>query len=72
MATSPALQVPPLNKRKRIPMRAIRAIVSHIAEKFDPEKEFEILADDLRELDRYAVIVRYPGIKIDMKTAEQA
>jgi hypothetical protein len=23
-------------------------------------------------LDRYAVIVRYPGIKIDVKTAEQA
>jgi uncharacterized protein len=38
MASPPALQVPPINKRKRIPMRAIRAIVKHIAEKFDPEQ----------------------------------
>jgi predicted nucleotidyltransferase len=33
-----AFIVPPVNKRKRIPMRTIRAIVKHIAEKFDPEK----------------------------------
>jgi predicted nucleotidyltransferase len=38
MATPNAFQVPPLSKRKRIPMRAIRAIVKHIAEKFDPEQ----------------------------------
>ncbi len=31
-------QVPPINKRKRIPMRTIRAIAKHIAEKFDPEQ----------------------------------
>jgi predicted nucleotidyltransferase len=38
MVTQAVLQVPPLNKRKRIPMKAIRAIVKHIAEKFDPEE----------------------------------
>jgi predicted nucleotidyltransferase len=38
MAMSSAFQVPPINKRKRIPMRAIRAIAKHIAEKFDPEE----------------------------------
>jgi hypothetical protein len=38
MATPPALQVPPLNKRTRIPMRAIRAIVQHIVEEFEPEQ----------------------------------
>lgn len=31
-------QVPPINKRKRIPMKTIRAIVKHIADKFDPEE----------------------------------
>lgn len=37
--TSPtAFQVPPLNKRRRIPMKTIRAIAEHIAEKFDPEE----------------------------------
>lgn len=30
--------VPPLNKRKRIPMRTIRALAKHIAGKFDLEK----------------------------------
>ena len=38
MATPAAFQVPPLNKRKRIPMKTIRAIAEHIAEKFDPEE----------------------------------
>jgi predicted nucleotidyltransferase len=38
MATPSAFQVPPINKRKRIPMRTIRAIAEHIAEKFDPEE----------------------------------
>ena len=38
MATPNAFQVPPINKRKRIPMRTIRAIAKHIAEKFDPEE----------------------------------
>jgi uncharacterized protein len=38
MATATPFQVPPLNKRKRIPMRAIQAITKHIAEKFDPEQ----------------------------------
>jgi predicted nucleotidyltransferase len=38
MATPSAFQVPPLSKRKRIPMRTIRAIAKHIAEKFDPEE----------------------------------
>ena len=36
------------------------------------DKEFEILEDDIRELDRYAVIVRYPGIVIKADTAEEA
>jgi HEPN domain-containing protein len=36
------------------------------------DKEFERLYDDIRELDRYAVIVRYPGIRIDAKTAKLA
>lgn len=34
--------------------------------------EFEKLKSDLRELDRYAVIVRYPGVTIDAKTATAA
>jgi len=38
MTTQTAFQVPPLEKRSRIPMRAIRAIARHIAEKFNPEK----------------------------------
>ena len=38
MATPNAFQVPPVHKRKRIPMRAIRAIAKHIAENFDPEE----------------------------------
>ena len=36
------------------------------------DKEFEILENDLRELDRYAVIVRYPGIVVKADTAEEA
>jgi predicted nucleotidyltransferase len=38
MTTSSAFRVPPINKRKRIPMRTIRALAKHIAEKFDPEE----------------------------------
>jgi predicted nucleotidyltransferase len=38
MATPAVFQVPPLNKRKRIPMKTIRAIAKHIAEKFNPEQ----------------------------------
>jgi predicted nucleotidyltransferase len=38
MATASAFTVPSPDKRKRIPMRTIRAIARHIAEKFDPEK----------------------------------
>jgi predicted nucleotidyltransferase len=38
MATSSVFQVPPINKRKRIPMRTIRAIAKHIAEKFNPDE----------------------------------
>src|SRR6266511_138283 len=38
MAAPSAFQVPPLNQRKRIPMKTIRAIAKHIAEKFSPEE----------------------------------
>jgi predicted nucleotidyltransferase len=38
MATPSVFQVPPLNKRKRIPMKTIRAIAKHIAEKFNPDE----------------------------------
>ena len=38
MATPGAFQVPPINKRTRIPMKTIRAIAKHIVEKFDPEQ----------------------------------
>ena len=38
MATPNAFQVPPIHKRKRIPMRAIHAIAQHTANKFDPEE----------------------------------
>lgn len=38
MATPTAFQVPPLNKRQRIPMKTIRAIAKHIAEKYNPEQ----------------------------------
>jgi predicted nucleotidyltransferase len=33
-----ATKVPNVNERRRIPMRAIRAVVQQIAEKFQPEK----------------------------------
>jgi predicted nucleotidyltransferase len=33
-----ATKVPNVNERRRIPMRAIRAVVKQIAEKFQPEK----------------------------------
>ena len=33
-----AVKVPNINERKRIPMRAIRAVVKQIVEKFQPEK----------------------------------
>ncbi len=36
------------------------------------DEEFEKIRGDLRELDRYAVIVRYPGVSIDTKTAKAA
>jgi predicted nucleotidyltransferase len=32
------LEVPAIEKRKRIPLRVIRALVKHIADKFNPEK----------------------------------
>lgn len=32
------IQVPNVNERKRIPMRAIRAVTRHIAEQFRPDK----------------------------------
>ena len=38
MAAQSVFQVPPLNQRKRIPMKTIRAIAKHIAEKFDPDQ----------------------------------
>ncbi|MBI2331963.1 MAG: nucleotidyltransferase domain-containing protein [Chloroflexi bacterium] len=38
MATQTVFQVPPLNKRKRIPMRTIRALAKHIAREFDPDQ----------------------------------
>jgi uncharacterized protein len=38
MATPSAFRVPPLHKRKRIPMRTIRAIAKHIAERYNPEE----------------------------------
>ncbi len=38
MATPSDFAVPPINERKRIPMRTIRALANHIAKKFDPEE----------------------------------
>jgi uncharacterized protein len=38
MAVPNVFQVPPINKRKRIPMKTIRAIAKHIADEFDPEQ----------------------------------
>lgn len=38
MSTPNVFQVPPIDKRKRIPMKIIHAIAKHIAEKFDPEQ----------------------------------
>ena len=34
--TSPAMMVPPINIRKRIPQEAIEDVVNQIADKFDP------------------------------------
>jgi HEPN domain-containing protein len=36
------------------------------------DKEFQTIKKDLLTLDRYSVIVRYPGIHIDVETAEAA
>lgn len=38
MATPSVFRAPSLNKRKRIPIKTIRAIADHIAEKFGPER----------------------------------
>ena len=38
MTSQAIFQVPPLKERTRIPMKTIRAIARHIAEKFNPEK----------------------------------
>jgi predicted nucleotidyltransferase len=38
MVAPTAFQVPPLNKRKRIPMKTIRALAKHIADQFHPEQ----------------------------------
>lgn len=38
MAAPSVFTVPPVYKRKRIPMRTIRAIAKHIADTFNPEK----------------------------------
>lgn len=38
MVTQAVFQVAPLNKRKRIPMKTIRALAAHIAKKFNPEE----------------------------------
>lgn len=38
MAAPDVFQVLPIDKRKRIPMKTIRAIAEHIAAKFDPEQ----------------------------------
>jgi predicted nucleotidyltransferase len=38
MATPTVFQVPPLGQRQWVPMKTIRAIAKHIAEKFDPEE----------------------------------
>ena len=36
------------------------------------DKDFQDIKNDLVALDRYAVIVRYPGVRIEVKTAEAA
>ena len=38
MVTQAEFQVPPINKRKRIPMRTIRALAKHIVKEFNPEQ----------------------------------
>ena len=38
MVSQTIFQVPPLNQRKRIPMRVIRALAKLIAERFNPEQ----------------------------------
>jgi predicted nucleotidyltransferase len=38
MATPTTFQAPSFNKRTRIPMKTIRALAKHIAQKFDPEQ----------------------------------
>ena len=38
MTTQAVFQVPPLNERKRIPMKTIRAITKHISDEFHPEQ----------------------------------
>jgi HEPN domain-containing protein len=35
-------------------------------------EEFQSLKEGLQELDRYAVVVRYPGVLIKAETAESA
>ena len=38
MVTQATFKIPPLKERKRIPLRVIRALVNHIAEKFSPDE----------------------------------
>jgi HEPN domain-containing protein len=36
------------------------------------DEDFQFLKEGLQELDRYAVVVRYPGVMIKVETAESA
>jgi HEPN domain-containing protein len=36
------------------------------------DQDFQMLKDALQELDRYAVVVRYPGVVVKAETAESA
>lgn len=38
MATPAVFQVQPINQRKRIPLKVLRALAKHVAKKFKPEQ----------------------------------
>ena len=49
------------------------ALLTYFLAKVLPlDRDFQTIKKDLASLNRYAVIVRYPGIRIDVETAEAA
>lgn len=67
MATPTVFQVPPIDKRKRIPMKTIRAIAKHIARKFD----VDVIARSREAIERHTQERRTRGWRGECEKLEQ-